>query len=51
MGLLIAGVELTAESGVTMFVPCSHPWGHEMKPTVDKFLPHELKVGEAFFWL
>ncbi|KAF2420714.1 PhyH-domain-containing protein [Tothia fuscella] len=51
MGLIVAGVDTTAENGATRFVPGSHLWGHDQHPTDDQAVPAELKVGEAFLFL
>jgi ectoine hydroxylase-related dioxygenase (phytanoyl-CoA dioxygenase family) len=51
IGLLVAGVDTTAENGATMFVPRSHLWDHERRPKEDEAVQAELKVGEALFFL
>ncbi|KAL9125934.1 MAG: hypothetical protein Q9217_004929 [Psora testacea] len=51
LGLLVPGVDTSAENGATMFVPGSHLWDHSRRPRPEEAIPAVMSVGEAFMFL
>jgi len=51
MGLLVPGVNTTAENGATLAIPGSHLWDHGRRPKAHEAEPVEMSIGEAFIFL
>lgn len=51
VGVFTAGVKTTKANGATRFIPGSHLWGNERKPSEDEVFYAELEAGDAFIML